>query len=179
MRAEKAFLVDEVGAYLDKSDYVFLADYNRITVAETAELRAVLSQHEAEFHVVKNTILRNAAEQRELPSMDEWLTGQTAIIVGGSNSPAVAKALEKFFKDKQKVELKGGLLEKKKISSSDISELAKLPSIEVVRAQLLGLLNQPATQMVRIIQAVPQGLLNVLQAHVDKQNAGGDGEAAA
>lgn len=175
MRAEKQFLVDEVNNYLEKSDYVFLADFTRVTVAETAQLREVLRQHNAEYHVVKNTILRTAASKRGLPDVSEWLSGPTAVIVGGDNSPGVAKALEKFFDTKQKVEIKGGILGNDTVTKEQISQLAKLPPLENLRAQLLGLLNTPATQMVRIVQAVPQGLLNVLQAHADKQG----GESAA
>ncbi|MCD8483858.1 MAG: hypothetical protein LR015_15140 [Verrucomicrobia bacterium] len=64
------------------------------------------------------------------------------------------------------------MLEKSKLTAKDVSELAKLPPIDVLKAQLLALFNTPATQFVRIIQAVPQGLLNVLQAKVDKENEG-------
>ena len=168
MQPEKKYLVDEVGAYLDKSDYVFLADFQRVTVAETEELRHALADLGAEFHVVKNRILKIAALDRELNLDENFLIGPTAIIVGGDNPPGVAKALEKFFKDKKKLEIKGGVLEKSLLTFDDVSNLAKLPPADVLKAQLLGLFNQPATQMVRIILAVPQGLLNVLQAKADK-----------
>lgn len=170
MQPEKKFLVDEVGSYLDKSDYVFLADFERVTVAETEELRHALADLGAEFHVVKNRILKIAAGERELGVSDDFFTGPTAIVVGGNDAPGVAKALEKFFKAKNKLEIKGGVLEKNAISVEQVSELAKLPPADVLKAQLLGLLNQPATQMVRIIQAVPQGLLNVLQAKADQES---------
>lgn len=168
MQIEKKFLVDEVGAYLDKSDYVFLADFERVTVAETEELRHILSDLGAEFHVVKNRILKIAASDRELNLDETYLRGPTGIVVGGDNAPGVAKALEKFFKDKKKLEIKGGVLEKGSLTADQVSDLAKLPPAEVLKAQLLGLLNQPGTQMVRIIQAVPQGLLNVLQAKAEQ-----------
>lgn len=167
MQPEKKILVEEVGAYLDKSDYVFLADFQRVTVMETEELRRILAELDAEFHVVKNSILKLAAGERELELLDENLLGPTAIVVGGDNAPGVAKALEKFFKDKKKLEIKGGVLEKANLTVDEVSTLAKLPPAEILKAQLLGLFNQPATQMVRIIQAVPQGLLNVLQAKAD------------
>ncbi len=170
MQPEKKFLVDEVGAHLDKSEYVFLADFQRVTVLETEELRHALADLGAEFHVVKNRILKIAAGERELEVDDEKLAGPTAIIVGGSNPPGVAKALEKFFKDKKKLEIKGGVLNKAGLSVDEVSALAKLPPEEVLKAQLLSLLNQPATQMVRIIQAVPQGLLNVLQAKAGEES---------
>lgn len=168
MQAEKKFLVEEVGRYLDKSDYMFLADFQRVTVAETEELRRILSGLGAEFHVVKNRILKIAADEREMQIAEDNLRGPTAIVVGGKDAAGVAKALEKFFKDKKKLEIKGGVLQKGPLSVDEVSNLAKLPSEEILRAQLLGLLNTPATQMVRIIQAVPQGLLNVLQAKADK-----------
>jgi len=168
MQPEKKFLVKEVGEWLDKSDYVFLADFQRVTVAETEELRRLLAAHGAEFHVVKNRILKIAAGEREITVSEDNLRGPTAIIVGGKDAAAVAKALEKFFKDKKKLEVKGGSLDGRTISANEIGELAKLPPVEVLKAQLLGLFNQPATQFVRIIQAVPQGLLNVLQAKADK-----------
>lgn len=171
MQPEKKFLVDEVGAHLDKSEYVFLADFQRVTVAETEELRHILADLGAEFHVVKNRILKIAAGERELEVEDDKLAGPTAIVVGGNNPPGVAKALEKFFKDKKKLEIKGGVLNKAGLSVSEVSALAKLPPEEILKAQLLGLLNQPASQMVRIIQAVPQGLINVLQAQADESGS--------
>lgn len=172
MQTEKKFLVEEVGSWLDQSDYVFLADFERVTVLETEELRSILAGLGAEFHVVKNRILRRAAGDREIELPEDSFNGPTGIIVGGSNAPGVAKALEKFFKDRKKLELKGGALEKSALTVGEVSELAKLPPAEVLKAQLLGLLNQPATQMVRIVQAVPQGLLNVLQAKADQENQG-------
>src|SRR5882672_317901 len=144
MRPEKKFLVDEVAGYLGKSGYVFLADYRKVTVADTAELRASLRSQQAEFHVVKNSILNIAAKERKLPELDAtWLVGQTAIIVGGKNPTEVAKILLKYFKDKDKLALKGGVLGPARLSVSDVQAFSTLPGIEVLRAQLLGLFNMP------------------------------------
>lgn len=169
MQEEKNYLVQEVGGWLDQSNYVFFADFTTVTVADTEALRKILADHGAQFHVVKNRILKIAAEAREYSVEADQLKGPTAIVVGGTNAPAVAKALEKFFKDKQKLQLKGGVLDKGALSTDDISALAKLPSEEALKAQLLGLLNQPATMLVRVVQGVPQAMLNVLQAKVDKE----------
>lgn len=167
MQSEKKYLVDEVTSHLEKSTYVFLVDFTSVSVLETEELRKVLAELGAEFHVVKNRILKIAAEEKGVAVDSSILTGPTAIIVGGENPPGVAKALEKYLKDKKKLEIKGGVLESAQLTPAQISELAKLPTIDVLKAQLLGLLNQPATLAVRILQAVPQGVLNVLQAKVD------------
>jgi large subunit ribosomal protein L10 len=172
MRPEKKFLVDEVSTHLGKSDYVFLADYRKVTVSDAAELRATLGAQKAEYHVVKNSILNVAARERKLPDLDSaWLIGQTAIIVGGRNPSEVAKILTKYFKDKEKLAIKGGVLGKNRLSAADVEALSTLPSLEALRAQLLGLLSNPATSLVRVLQGVPQGLLNVLQAKSDAAGA--------
>ena len=169
MRPEKQYLVDEVDSHLGKSDYVYLANYERITVEETEELRASLAEHNAEFHVVKNTVLGLAARRRELPDLGEHLNGPTAIIVGGDNPAGVAKVIGEFFKKKEKVDLKGGVLNEQTLSKEQIEALAKLPGLEALRAQLLGLLTQPATGLVRVLNAVPQNMVNVLQAKVREE----------
>ena len=170
MRPEKQYLVEEVSTHLEKSDYVYLANYERITVDEIAELRASLAEHDAEFHVVKNTIFNVAAQAKELPDVSEHLNGPTAIIIGGNNPSGVAKALGNFFKKKEKVEVKVGILDNKTLDAAQIEALAKLPGLESLRAQLLGLLTQPGTGLVRVLNAVPQGVVNVLQAKVREDN---------
>ena len=166
MRVEKKYLIAEVEGHLKKSDYVILANFTGVTVSDVADLRNKLAAENAEFHVVKNSSLRVAAEALGLPSVDSALTGPTAIIVGGRNSAGVAKVVTQFFKDKQKVEVKGAVLSNKLIGPADVEALASLPSLDALRAQLLGLLNQPGTMTVRILNAVPTSVVNVLQAKV-------------
>jgi large subunit ribosomal protein L10 len=166
MRAEKKYLIEEVAGHLKKSDYVILANYDRMTVADVAELRRRLEPHNAEFHVVKNSSLHVAAQALSLPDFDRALVGPTAIIVGGKNSPGVAKVLRDFIREKQKIVIKAGVLSQKLISPQDVEKLAEMPSLDTLRAQLLGLLQQPATLFVRVVNAVPQGMVNVLQAKV-------------
>src|SRR5476649_1935971 len=151
MRAEKKYLITEVETHLKKSDYVILTNYAKVTVADVADLRKKLDAEKAEFHVVKNSSLRVAAKALGLPEFESSLTGPTAVIVGGKNSAGVAKILKQFFKDKQKLEVKAGVLSKKLISSKDVERLADMPSLDVMRAQLLGLINQPASMFVRVI----------------------------
>lgn len=168
MRPEKKYLVEEVDRQIGDSSYLFLADYKGITVAETAELRESLAVQGAEFHVVKNSALGVAAKARNLPDFSSLLLGPTAIVSGGENPSEVAKVLTKFHKTKDKVELKGGALGDRFLEQGEIVELSKLPSLDVLRSQLLSLFNTPAQQCARVLQAVPQGILNVLQAKSDQ-----------
>ena len=153
MRAEKQYLISEVDAHLKKSDYVILANFTKVTVADVAELRNRLAAEKAEFHVVKNSSLRVAAKALGLPEVESALTGPTAVVVGGKNPAGVAKILKKFFEEKQKLEVKVGVLEKKVISAADLAKIADLPSFEALRSQLLGLFTQNAAAFVRVLDA--------------------------
>jgi large subunit ribosomal protein L10 len=153
MRAEKQYLIAEVETHLKKSDYVILANFSKVTVADVADLRNKLAAEKAEFHVVKNSSLRVAAKALGLPDIESSLTGPTAVVVGGKNPAGVAKVLKKFFSDKQKLEIKVGVIEKKTITASDLSIMADLPSLDALRSQLLGLFTQNAAAFVRVLDA--------------------------
>jgi len=153
MRAEKQYLIAEVDTHLKKSDYVILTNFTKVTVADTADLRKKLAAEKAEFHVVKNSSLRVAAKALGLPEFESALTGPTAIVVGGKNSAGVAKILKKFFEDKQKLEIKVGVLDKKLVSADDLKKIADLPSFEALRSQFLGLLKSNAGAFVRLLDA--------------------------
>lgn len=152
MRAEKKFLIDEVTGHLQKSDYVILTNFTKLTVADTAELRRRLAPESAEFHVVKNSSFRVAAKAFGLPAVeDKLLTGQTAVVVGGKNPAGVAKVLKKFVEEKQKLEVKVGVLDRKVMSAAELAKLADLPSFEALRSMFLGLLTLQAAAFVRVL----------------------------
>jgi large subunit ribosomal protein L10 len=172
MRPEKQILVEEVSRHLRKSDYVFLANYERVTVVDVSKLRQRLAAEKAEFHVVKNSALRVAAKSLEYPDIDAYLTGQTAIIVGGQNPSGVAKIIKSFFDESTKVNVKVGVLSRRTYDADQVKTLADLPTLDVLRAQLLGLLSQPAQSFLFVLNGVPTSMLNLLQA---KAKAGGEG----
>jgi large subunit ribosomal protein L10 len=153
MRAEKKYLISEVESHLKKSDYVILANFTKVTVADTAELRKRLDAEKAEFHVVKNSSFRVAAKAFGLPEVESALSGPTAIVVGGKNPAGVAKVLKKFFDEKQKLEVKVGVLDKKVFSSAELAKLADLPPFDVLRSQFLSLLTSNAAAFVRLVDA--------------------------
>lgn len=153
MRAEKKYLISEVEGHLKKSEYVILANFTKVTVADTAELRKRLETEKAEFHVVKNSSFRVAAKAFGLPEVDNVLSGPTAIIVGGKNPAGVAKVLKKFFDEKQKLEVKVGVLDKKVYSAKDLAIIADLPPFDSLRAQFLSLLTSNAAAFVRVLDA--------------------------
>ena len=153
MRAEKNYLISEVETHLKKSDYVILTNFTKVTVSDVAELRKRLDAEKAEFHVVKNSSLRVAAKALGLPEFEGALAGPTAVVVGGKNSAGVAKILKKFFEEKQKLEVKVGVMDKKLMTAADLAKLADLPSFDALRSMFLGLLTMQGAAFVRVLDA--------------------------
>lgn len=172
MREEKKYLVSEAAAYLGKSNYVFLAGFDRLTVADVAVLRKRLREKGAEYHVVKNSLLRLAMREKSLPEFaDEALSGATAIVVGGDDPSAIAKVLHEFSRDKERedrLSMKSGALDGRLLSAKDMIELSKLPTLSELRARLLSLMEAAAKNFLFVCNAVPQGFLRVLVAHAEK-----------
>ena len=153
MRAEKKYIVAEVESHLKKSDYVYLANYEKVTVENVSALRKKLAAEGAEFHVVKNSALRVAAKGLGLPDLDQYLAGQTAIITGGTNPTGVAKVLREFTKETQKAAVKGGVFEARAIALEEVNKLADVPPADVLKSQFLGLLKIKPQQLAALIKA--------------------------
>ncbi len=171
MRPEKTLLIKETSDHLEKSQYFFLADYHGINSEETGQLRSTLSGRGAEFHVVKNSSLAFVAKEKNLPDLSEYLSGHTAIVVGGDDASGVAKDIGKFNKTANKFSIKCGALGDRLIGPEEVKKLANLPSIEICRAQLLGLLNQPASTLLSTMNQPARGFLTVLQAKSNSSNS--------
>ncbi len=168
MRPEKAYLIEEAKDHLSKSEYFFLTDYRGIDAQETSELRSKLAERGAEFHVVKNSSIRLAAKPDLIKDLDSHLKGHTAIIVGGDDASGVAKVLSEYFKSNEKVSVKAGALGDRHLTADEIKQLATLPGLEQLRAQLLSLFNTPASSLVTVLSAPARGMVTVLKAKADK-----------
>ena len=168
MRPEKAYLIEEAKNHLSKSEYFFLTDFNGIDSQETSELRSKLAERGAEFHVVKNSSIRLAARPDLIKDLDSHLKGHTAVVVGGDDASGVAKVLSEYFKSKEKVSVKAGALGDRPLTADEIKQIATLPGLEQLRAQLLLLFNTPASSLVTVLSAPARGMVTVLKAKADK-----------
>lgn len=177
MHPAKESIVVDLQAKLNASPFLFIADYTGLKVSQFAELRNRLWTAGARCHVVKNTFLRRAAKDAGLPDLGD-LSGQTAIVVGDKDAAAAAKVLKNFTAEFKKPEVKTGVVDKLVVSGAQIQEIADLPSREVLLATLLGVLNAPASQLVRVLNEPASALARVLQAKVD-QGGGVPAEAPA
>ncbi|MDR0428687.1 MAG: 50S ribosomal protein L10 [Puniceicoccales bacterium] len=172
MRKEKKILAEEVSRYIRKSDYFYLVGFDRLSVDNVAALRSELFPNHAEYHVVKNAMLKMSVEEIGLPAMDaSTFVGPTAIISGGDDALAVAKALVTFFESSEnggKITLKGGFFTGRLVNSADILTLSKLPSLDVLRTTLLSLMQTTMRQMLLVCNASMQSFVRLLGAFAEK-----------
>ena len=166
MRNEKSLLTKEIEKYFDKSTYAFFTDFRGVSVSDLAKVRKNLRNDGGEFHVIKKTLLKKAADNKSLPLPADGFDGQVAVVVGGNNPAGIAKTLKNFCEDSksEKLAMRGGILDGRLLSLSEIDFLSSLPPADVLRAKLLSVLSAPAVKFVRTLNAVPSGMLNVLQA---------------
>jgi len=174
-RQRKEELVAKYNEALQQSHAVFLTRYQGLTVNQVNELRKKLREVDSSFAVVKNTLMKRALADSNLSGIDDMLEGPVGISFVHGDPPPVAKVLVEFAKDSKVLEVKGGLLGETFLSEDAIKELAELPPLDVLRAQLLGLIAAPATQLAGVVASGVRQVVNVVHAYADS----GEGEATA
>src|SRR5215211_2632947 len=174
MRPEKANIVSDLAAKLNRSPFMLVTDYQRMKVDQFGELRNRLFSLGAEVRVVKNSFLRRAMADGGLPDVSDQLLGQTAVVTGERDVAPVAKILKTFAAEFKIATLKVGVVDRAVLSTADLEALAGLPSREALLSQLLRLLLMPATSLVRILNEPASALARVLKAKAEQSgDAGG------
>src|SRR3982751_3324692 len=168
MRPEKASIVSDLSEKLNRSPFLLVTDYKQMKVDQFGELRNRLAPAGAEVRVVKNSFLKRAMADSGMPDVADKLTGQTAIVMGEKDVAPVAKILKSFAAEFKIAALRIGVVNKEVMSTSDVEALAELPSREILLAQLLGLLQAPATRLVRILNEPASAFARLLKAKGDK-----------
>src|SRR5215475_1689968 len=171
MRPEKKNLTKEYLARLNASPFFIVVDYKGLTVGHLTELRKRLVKAGAEIHIVKNSIFRLAAKEAGVPDLNGSLAGQMAVVTGQKDISTAAKVVKTFGSEFDKLKVHFGYLQNQRLEQATIMTLADLPSIEVLRGQLLGVLNAPATRLVRLLGTPATQLARVLLARQDKLGA--------
>ena len=146
-----------------------VVDYRGLKVLQFTELRKRLHKTGAEVHVVKNSIFRIAAKEAGIADLGGVLNGQLAVVTGQKDISAAAKVIKTFHAEFDKPKVQFGFLGNQRLSKEDLQALADLPSIEVLRAQFMGVLMQPATNLVQLLNTPATQLAQVLQARIEKE----------
>ena len=172
-RQEKQDTVAEIKAYIEDSRASVFTEYRGLTVAQLAELRAELRAQGTEYKVYKNSLARIAITSAGY-DFDEMLTGPVAIAFAKEDAVGTAKTLKKHVDSTKKLTLKGGLLGDSVLSEADFVALSKLPSREVLLAQVAGTLQSPLTKSAGLFQAFTRNAayaLSALQAKKEQEAA--------
>jgi large subunit ribosomal protein L10 len=176
-RSDKEQLLALYENGLAQAPHAFLLGYQGITVPQVTELRNRVRASGGEYVVVKNTLALRAIDSKALGQLKEHFVGPTAVVFSRNDPVALAKALTDSVKDMPALQFKAGLVEGRAIPAEQIRDIAQLPSREELIAKLLFLLQSPVTRFVRVLAAVPQSFVTVLD-QVRKKKEGPAEEAA-
>lgn len=174
-RVQKADAVAELKGKFARANSVIVAHYRGLDVASVDKLRAKLradGPNNYEYHVVKNSLLRIASEGNDVAVLRPHFKGPTAVAISYADPVKLAKALIEYAKENDKFALQGGMLAGKAIDSKQIATLATLPSLDALRAQLIGLLQAPARKILGVLQAPGGQLARLASARSKKLEAG-------
>jgi large subunit ribosomal protein L10 len=181
-RKRKEELVAEYIDMLQQAKGVVVTEYRGMTMKHLDELRGKLREKNAGFTVTKNTLLKVALREVGMAVPDDLLVGPVALAVAYEDLPATVKLVLEYAGTNELFIAKGGVLGSTAVQAGELKAISELPPLEVLRAQLLGvvsmpltqfvgLLNEPGRQLVAVIKAGSEGLVNVLAAYSQKEAA--------
>lgn len=169
-RAEKSELVAHLNGVFSTTGVVVVAHYTGLTVTELTDLRSRMGEVGASFKVTKNRLAKLALDGTPMAGITDLFTGPTAIAY--SDDPVAApKVAAKFAKENQKLVILGGAMGETILDESGVKQLAEMPSIDELRAKIVGMINTPATRIAGVVQAPAGQLARVLNAYATKDEA--------
>ncbi|WP_019806059.1 50S ribosomal protein L10 [Streptococcus mutans] len=154
--AKKAELVDAVAEKMKAAVSIVVVDSRGLTVEQDTVLRRSLRESAVEFKVIKNSILRRAAEKAGLEGFDDIFTGPSAVAFSNEDVVAPAKIINDFAKDAEALEIKGGAIEDAVSTKEEIQALAALPNREGLLSMLLSVLQAPVRNVAYAVKAVAE-----------------------
>jgi large subunit ribosomal protein L10 len=168
-KERKNEVVAQYSAWIEQSKGVILAEYKGLSMKEIDELRAKVREAGGEFHIVKNTLGKLAFKQQGLPLPESYFEGSTAVSFAFEDAPSMAKAIAEYARSSDSLKVKGGYLGKMPISAAEVTSLAEMPPLPVMRARLMGTLLAPASQLARVLSEPGRRVASVLKAYSEKE----------
>jgi large subunit ribosomal protein L10 len=167
-KSEKEVLIKELTDKFSRAKAVIVSDMKKVDVATVTKLRKKLREGGIEFKVLKNTLARRAAKGSSVEVISEDFVGSVSVAVSYGDVIAPAKILIDFTKDLETIKVKSAVIEGKRIDINGVKALAKMPGLLALRAQILGMINQPASKLARTIKEPSNALARVLSAKASK-----------
>lgn len=169
-RAQKPILVEELNRVFNEVNVVVVTRNLGLTVAQSTALRLKMREAGATYKVTKNSLAKIATKGTVYESISDLLTGPVAL-ASSIDPVAAAKIVVEFAKTNDKLEIVGGAMGSTVLDVNGVKALATMPSLDELRAKIVGLVQAPATKVVQIIQAPAGQLARVLGAYAAKEAA--------
>ena len=165
-RSAKKSQIEKLSSHFSRSKASFLVNCIGLNVQQMTELRKNLKQNQGDIQVIRNTLSLRAMEaEKALQNIYEpQIEGPNAFVLAFEDPAKVAKIIDEFSENNETFKIKGAVLDGAALSQSEVKTLAKLPSMEILRAQFLGLLSAPLSQFLSTLLEVPQGFARLLSA---------------
>lgn len=175
MKKEKIELTAELADVLGGADVLYFTDFTGLNVQDMTELRRRFREAGSRYLVVKNRLALRALETLDLPDVSEHLQGPTGLIIAADDPVAPAKTLRAFAKEfEDRPAIKGGVVEKRRVSAAEITELAELPPREELLAGIAGSLTAPVAGIVGVLNGLLRDLAYMVEEVARKQEGGRD-----
>ena len=176
-KADKATAVADIAEKFKESTATVVTEYRGLTVSNLAELRRSLGK-ETTYTVAKNTLVKRAASEAGVEGLDDLFAGPTAIAFISGEPVDAAKAIKKFAKDNKALIIKGGYMDGKALSVSEVEKIADLESREVLLSKLAGAMKAKQSQAAALFVA-PASQIARLAAALQEKKAGSDNSESA
>lgn len=163
--------LEQIKADLTDVQAVWVVDYRGLTVKESQELRRNIRESGAVMKVYKNTLMQIALKEMDMPEMDQILSGPSAFVFADGDPVASAKAIRDFAKENETLVIKGGIMDGGFVDADAVKKIASLPSREELIAKLIGSLQNPMSQIVRVLNGPVESLARTIGAIADQKNA--------
>ncbi|WP_309891335.1 50S ribosomal protein L10 [Archangium sp.] len=169
IKSEKEELIKELNEKFSRAQTAIVAEFSKLNVETVTKLRKKFRDGKVDYKVLKNTLAKRAAKGTPVEVIAEDFVGPVAIAISYDDVVAPAKILVDFIKDLESIKVRSASVQGRRVDVEGVKALAKMPGLNELRGQLLGMLTQPAGKLVRTIAAPGSQLARVLQANVDKQ----------
>jgi large subunit ribosomal protein L10 len=178
-KEDKTAVVAQLEDSLNRASIAVVSEYKGIKAGESDDLRRRLRAAQGEFRVAKNTLVRLAIKNTKFAALETNLGGAVGLLLSYADPVEMAKAINSLRDLGERFKVRGGVLEGKPLTAADIAALAALPPREILLAQLLGLLQAPATRFARLLNEPASALARLLDAVGKKRSESASGTTAA